>query len=440
MAVLFAFLLGVSVILVAYFLYDFSRQNFIRETEAAIDGEIAHILVETKEFTQLQRAYYIARKTREQKNPLYLYQGHDGQWLAGHLEAFPADVMRVTEGVVRFNVFFGTEDRTVAAKIYTFQDGTCLLIARDIDDILESQDYFKTMSTIIIIFMLVVLLISFFISTFVVRRINSIAATASDIMNTGDLSRRITINTSWDDLSNLAHILNLMFERIERLVLDMREVSNSIAHDLRTPLARLHARLEEASNACESNICDMSKVDFKLFLKETDHLMRIFNALLRISHIERNMFQENFTTIDLKLLLSDVIELYEPLAEEKEIKIVVNLEEGAAVTGNKDLLFQLFANILDNAIKFSPEGSVIDIKLLQQDKQWGVMIADQGAGIDASEHEKIFDQFYRCDKSRHTKGNGLGLRLVQVIANLHKANIILDDNKPGLQFKINFTA
>lgn len=280
----------------------------------------------------------------------------------------------------------------------------------------------------IIVCMSMVVGVSFLISYFVVSRINTIASTARDIMETGDLSRRISISTQWDDLSNLAQLLNAFLAQTESLMHGIREVSNNIAHDLRTPLTRLRNQIEEHKTRTPS------PQDMEALLAEADHLLAIFHSLLRINNIEQGKRHQSFAEIKLNELLEDVIDLYEPVAEEKNIRIIVYKDDSATISGDKHLLFQLFANLLDNAIKFSPISAQVMIAI----DRTKVMIADSGPGIHDEEKEQVFDRFYRGDASRHTPGNGLGLSLVKAIADLHKAHITLHNNIPGLKVSIAF--
>ncbi len=281
-----------------------------------------------------------------------------------------------------------------------------------------------------IFFMSAVVAISYFLSFFVVSRINIIAATAKDIMETGDLSRRISIDKGWDDLSNLAYILNDLFARVEELMQDVRQVSDNIAHDLRTPLTRVRNQLDDmkASNN------EPEKVD-KL-ISEADGLLQTFNALLRITNIEKGKRHTKLEELKLNKLIQDVIELYEPIAEEKNIKITSELSH-VKYEGDKDLIFQALANMLDNAIKFTTGGGSISISLEQKNGRPVIEIKDSGIGIGAADKSKVFDRFYRADSSRNSPGSGLGLSLVSAVINLHKGNIELLDNKPsGLTVKI----
>ena len=428
MAVLFTVLLAGCGIIMGWLLYDFGQQNFIRETEAAIDSEIAYNLSSMRPMSLAERVEYISQKAAQDSHPLYLYQNIEGLKLAGNLPQAPQQAQPIAEGLIGFE----SQGRKLAAKIHTFNDGNRLLIARNIDDIIASHERLKWLSLLMLIFMLTIIFVSFLISYFVVSRINRIGEIAKQIIETGDLTRRVPIDSNWDDLSNLGEALNLLLERIDELMRDIRDVADNIAHDLRTPLTRLRNQLEELQNR------SVKASDKAILLQEVDGLLSTFSALLRIANIEKGNRHQNFESIDLGNLLQDVIELYEPLAEEKELSINTNFNKSAAISGDRDLLFQLFANLIDNAIKFSPNSAAITIDLSSQLEVNTIIISDNGIGISEQEREKVFDRFYRSDKSRNESGSGLGLSLVKAALALHKGTITLTDNQPGLRVTLQF--
>ncbi len=280
--------------------------------------------------------------------------------------------------------------------------------------------------------MLAVIGISFFISVFVVSRTNRIARTAHEIMETGNLAQRIEVDSRWDDLSYLSSVLNKFLERNEDLVEGVQRVSDNIAHDLRTPLTRLRNNLEDLKNQNTGAAADSADA----LIAEADHLLGTFNALLRIARIETAQ-QRYFTPVALDDILHDIVDLYEPVAEQKGMKIVLTANP-LIYNGDRNLLFQAFANVVDNAIKFGPPDTAIDITLQGDQAAITCTVRDHGTGIPAAERENVFRRFYRGEQSRTTQGNGLGLSLVQAVIALHGGRITLDDAKPGLLVKITF--
>jgi two-component system sensor kinase len=306
-----------------------------------------------------------------------------------------------------------------------------ILIYLNHNVLLENTGIFITL-IICMVMMLLVIGVSYFISVYVVSRINHIAGIATNIMDTGDLSKRIDVSTKWDDLSALAFILNDLFAKVDELMIGIRQVSDNIAHDLRTPLTRIRNHLDLLKN----NIDDENKESVNFILDEADRLLETFRALLRISNIEKGKNIIEDEEIYVNELIDDVAGLYEPLLEEKEVKLFVNTKK-VQYKLDKNLMFQALANMLDNAMKFTPQNGSIHLGLYIEDKDIVIEIADTGKGIPIANKQKVFDRFFREDKSRSLPGNGLGLSLVKAIISLHKGKIELLDNIPcGLKIKI----
>lgn len=375
----------------------------------------------------------------------YVYYDQYGTVLYADIEVRKQEVSTIIEGLIQFEV--APEDilrgppvsngaTTIAAgKIKTFEDGSNLLVARAVTDALRTRQQMSFYGTITIGLMFTVIVISFLIGNYVVALTNRIARTSREIVSTGDLSRRIDVNTNWDDLSNLASILNHMLDRIENLIDGVRRVSDNIAHDLRTPLTRLRSNLEILESKAQKDN-DQELLDItQLLTSEADDLLQTFSALLRIANIESGKLVSEFVENPVETLLEDVIELYDVLAEEKGIAMHSELDK-AVLNCDRDLLFQAFANVLDNAIKFSSSGSSINIQLRASKEKLSISIVDQGSGVPEKDRDKIFTRFYRAEQSRNSPGNGLGLTLVAAIIDLHEGQIELIDNNPGLGVKI----
>jgi signal transduction histidine kinase len=437
MALFFTVLLGSASCILVYLIFAFSSQNFIRETEAAIDADIS-VMVELHQGKD-EAAFidFLNRRSAVIHGQFYLLLNADGRKLSGNLRALPNNVWPLSEGIIRFILqpqdapgLIEKENRSVAAKIYTFPNGNQLLVARDISDSARTFRRIQWLCGLIIGLMVIVVATSFVISTFVVSRINRIALTAQNIMDTGDLTRRISIDSSWDDLSNLAQVLNSFLSRIEQLMTGIRQVSDNIAHDLRTPLTRLRNQLEGFSaKQTEADAQD----ECEQLVSEADRMLETFTALLRIANIENAKRHTAFCDFAFNGMVTDVIELYEPVAEEKQISLQSRLEP-FMYHGDPNLLFQVVANLLHNAIKFTPRGGTIVLTLSGNQ----LVIQDNGPGIADSEKNKVFERFYRTDTSRHTPGDGLGLSLVAAIIDLHCGHIALSDAHPGVIATITF--
>jgi signal transduction histidine kinase len=268
------------------------------------------------------------------------------------------------------------------------------------------------------------------------RRIETISATSREIM-TGDLSRRIPTKGTGDDFDRLTDNLNSMLDRIETLMEDVRRVSDNIAHDLRTPLARLRTRLEFLR--MQKADSEQLRETVEQVVSEADGLLSTFNALLRIARIESGSGRAGFTDVNLASMMRDVVELYEPLAEEKHQHLRMQLTGDLRACGDRDLLFQAIANIIDNAIKYTPTGGTIEVLTDTNSNGGQITVADSGPGIPVQAREKVFERFFRLDASRTTPGSGLGLSLVAAVAKLHDIKVLLKDNRPGLRVILVFT-
>jgi signal transduction histidine kinase len=269
------------------------------------------------------------------------------------------------------------------------------------------------------------------------RRIETISRTARDIM-AGDFSRRIPVRGTGDEFDHLAASLNAMLERNEAAMESVRQVSNDIAHDLRTPLTRLRQRLELAQRRARS--VEEWRRAAEGCMSDMDAILETFGGLLRIAQIESGIPTRRFTKVDLSELLRTVIELYHPMAEEKGQSFTDDIASALTVWGDRELLTQMIANLIENAIKHSPTGASIGLVTRESPNTIGVAVNDSGPGIPAEERARVFQRFYRLKRSRSTPGSGLGLSLVEAIAALHQIGIELTDNGPGLRVTLRFHA
>lgn len=307
-----------------------------------------------------------------------------------------------------------------------------------INSITHDYNFITTLGWSISALLFFLALGGFYIAERVVYRINLIANTADNIMQTGDLSRRIPDFGSWDDLAKLAEILNQLFARVESLMDEVRQVSDMIAHDLRTPLTRLKNRLEALRDKSEDEQLGLEQQTDDL-LAEADHLLATFAAILRIRTIESGKWRGIGEEILLDQLIYDVIEYYEPIIHEKHQTLNTKLSN-ISFFGDRHLLFQAIANVIDNAVKYSPESGNIIISLETIDDNINLSITNSGS-IVAEEHlDLIFQRFYRTDMARTShQGNGLGLSLVKAIIKLHNGKIKATNTNDGFTIEIFLT-
>jgi signal transduction histidine kinase len=266
------------------------------------------------------------------------------------------------------------------------------------------------------------------------RRIDSITRTAEAIIG-GDIGQRIPLRGANDDIDRLAATLNHMLDRISALVESVRHVSSDIAHDLRTPLSRLRQTLEDGRRAHSAAEYERAT---ERAIGEIDSILETFSALLRIAQIEAGTRRAGFQDVDFSGLLESLAQAFAPVAEDAGQTIVTNVTPGLRISGDRELLTQMVVNLVENAIRHTQPGTSISIAAYQDANGPVLSVADNGVGVPAQDQKRIFERFYRLERSRTTAGSGLGLSLVAAIASLHAANITASDNKPGLRIELRF--
>lgn len=268
------------------------------------------------------------------------------------------------------------------------------------------------------------------------RRIEGFNRAANAIF-AGAIDRRMPVAGSDDEMDRLADNLNRMLDRIERLMAGMRQVSTDIAHDLRTPLGRLRQKLETLARA------DADRGERRLAeeaLGEADAILETFGALLNIAQLESGSQQPVFATVDLSALLTQVAEIYEPVANAGRRSLEARIDPGVLFEGDRALLLQLFVNLVENALTHTPAGSRVAIALEAEVAGWSAEVADDGPGVPVFERDRVFDRFVRLERSRSTPGTGLGLAVAKAIAELHGVAIVMEDNAPGLRLRLRFAS
>jgi len=328
-----------------------------------------------------------------------------------------------------------TRVRVLATRL---PNGYRLLVGRDLNDEQALMDHtLKIVIAVIGITFLLATLGSIVLGRYTLRRIDAFSRTAGDIM-AGNLGKRIPLGGRDDEFNELGQRLNAMLERIEQLMAAMRQVTENVAHDLRSPLNRLRTRLEvtllEARNPAEyRDVLEQALVD-------TDGLLQTFNALLSIARAEAGIQRTDWTTLDLAALAEELADLYGALAEEKNVRLLCEAPEKITLRGHRQLLAQALSNLLDNAVKYTPAGGQIMVAVGCLDRTPVLTVADNGPGIPAAQRDAVTERFTRLDNARSTPGNGLGLSLVKAVAQLHEAELILADNQPGLRVTLRFAA
>ena len=379
-----------------------------------------------------------ARVNRQQAtgNSIYLLTTFTLTPLVGNLDRWPKNAS-INNDWIEFALEINeqtNETHLARAKIFRLPEKYGLLVGRDIHQLTEAKRRIvQALTWGLVIMVLLAFVGGLVLSRRTVRKIERINQTTKSIMS-GDLSRRVPVTGRNDDFDQVADNLNQMLDRIQMLMDDVRRVSDNIAHDLRTPLARLRQHLEEAR--LQEDPSSKSAINLEQSIKEADSLLITFNALLRIARIEAGQVKAGFADVNFTLLLDDIVEFYEPLVEEKNQALEKTLEANIVSSGDRDLLFQTFANVIENAIKYTPNNGNLSVSLIKLSTNLIVTIADNGPGIPVSERENVFRRFYRLDQSRSSSGNGLGLSMVSAVIALHNGTITMEDNTPGLRIVI----
>ncbi len=383
----------------------------------------------------------VERRVRQPGASLYLVTNFQGQTISGNIKSLPPDVL-LQPGVRETSyerVGESAIDRRALARIFLLPGGFRLLVGRDLED-RESLRNVMGGALLTSLFWLVVIgtLGGLFVARRVLRRVEAISESARSIMQ-GDLAQRLPLAGANDELDRLAANLNEMLERIQELMAGVREVSDNIAHDLKTPLTRLRNRAEEALR--NANQSSDYRIALEKMLEESDQLIRIFNALLMIARLEAGTERGDHVLFDLAASARDVAELYEPVAEEAGVDLVVETSGEVLVSGSRELMGQALANLIDNALKYgSPQKqgqrARVQVRVQRVGDKVEASVADQGSGIPAADRERVFGRFVRLEGSRSRPGSGLGLSLVAAVAGLHNGMVKIEDNEPGLRIVV----
>ena len=441
LALIYLALFGASVMVLLGFPYWSTAGFMSRQTDATIDAEITGLAEQYGQFGTVGLVRAIERRTADARasRGLYLVTGPGGLTpIAGNLSQWPAEAPDA-EGWLTFTLEYASPSARTGggdvdlgrARVFALAGGLRLLVGRDIRERLEIAGRIRqSLAWGMAITIALAALGGIFISRSMLRRIEAINKTSRDIM-AGSLSRRVPVRGSGDEFDRLADSLNQMLDRIEALLAGMKEVSDNIAHDLRSPLARLRTRLE--ATLMDDSDANAYRGAIEATIAETDGLLATFNALLGIAKAEAGTPRERFADFDAATLLADVADLYAPVAEERGLGFAAEASSDAVIRGDRDLVFQALANLADNAIKFSAQGGTVRLGLDRADGRARFTVADDGPGIPAAMRDEVRRRFVRLDQSRTTPGSGLGLSLADAVAGLHDGELVLDDNAPGLR-------
>jgi signal transduction histidine kinase len=359
--------------------------------------------------------------------------------VAGNLKVWPSD-MKGSKGWGTFSASDWKPDAAnrplLRATFETLPDGSHLLVGKDIGDLDEFVAKIKTALALGVLLIFVLAgVASLYVTRRTVGRIEAINATSRSIMQSG-LGKRIPLRGTRDEWDQLAENLNLMLDRIEALMGEVKQVTDNVAHDLRTPLTRMRGRLEKASGKARDGNQDQALIADTI--GDLDGVLGMFTSLTRIAQIEANDRTAGFRAVNLAEIAGEVVELFDAAAEDKGSHLNTTGASLALVSGDRDLLFDAVANLVDNAIKHGRDAGQVTVEVTQNEDGAAISVSDDGPGIPVNECQHVFKRFYRLERSRRTPGNGLGLSLVAAVARLHAANINMLDNAPGLKFQLRF--
>jgi signal transduction histidine kinase len=317
-----------------------------------------------------------------------------------------------------------------------FDENTYVLVTNDVSDLAQSRVLIiRSFGIALGVTVVLALGGGLIIGGLLLRRVDAVNRTARAIIS-GDLTRRIPVVGPHDELGGLAESLNRMLSRIEELMESLRHVSSDIAHDLRTPLGRLRQRLEASRLRTRSSAEYESAIDAAI--EDTDAILKTFEAMLRIAQIEAGARRARFSDTDLSGIADTVFEAFEAVAEDEGKSLDAHIKPKITVNGDRELLTQMLANLTENALRHTPAGTAMNVRLECVNGSPRLTVSDTGPGIPAEERERVFRRFYRLDASRTTPGSGLGLSLVSAVVKLHDATISLEDNEPGVRVVIAF--
>ncbi len=434
LALLYAGLTGISFFLLFGVIF-WSTARFMRhQIDDTVSNELNEVLTDGQSQTTAGIQVLVQGMARHSSGFYYLFQGRNGEVLAGNLPKIdPTPGIREWGGPAgaRKTPYSGIRGRGVDVS------GDYLFVGWSTHQLNEMEE-FVAASFIggVVASIMLALAGGVVMSGRLMRKIESVSETSRNIVN-GDLKQRVQVRHGGDEFDHLALSINSMLDRIETLMDDLRQVTTDIAHDLRTPLTRLRNRLELAQRTHAG--VESLRATIGAARQDIDGILEIFGALLRIAQVESGARRAAFALVNMTDLLNTVLEVYRPAVEEKQQHIEEAVDMNLGVFGDKELLTQLFANLVENATLHSPRGATLSVGA-HADEEWvHVSVTDSGPGIPESMRTKVLGRFFRLEDSRTTQGSGLGLSLASAIANLHNAPLVLSANDPGLCVRVSLS-
>lgn len=424
---------ALAIILIGAIVFYAAHASFARQMDASIDGAHTALLAEYRAERVDGLIEAIGRRQQRSGDELgYALFDKAGRHIAGNL-----DLPRPALGWSHV-VFNDPEEGPDPARALTtsLDDGERLVVAADLEP-LERID-----ATILTIFAFALAAIAsigtagaLLLGAYLRRRLSRITLTADAIIG-GALDHRVQVGNSIDEFDRVAMALNHMLDRIATLVGNLRQVSNDIAHDLRTPLGRMRSLMERA--LIEDSDAASRRVALENAIAQSDEVLQIFEAMLRIAEIEEGAARRGFEAVDLGELVAEIVDSFQPVAEEEAHLIEAKGEPGCLVLGDRRLIGQALVNLVENALRHTPPGTKITVGTIDRITSIHLFVADDGLGVPATDRARIFERFVRLESARSTPGHGLGLSMVAAIADLHGAPLATEDASPGLTVSLIF--
>ncbi|HEU4620135.1 MAG TPA: HAMP domain-containing sensor histidine kinase [Gammaproteobacteria bacterium] len=434
LTIVYAALFAVSVAALFAFIYWSTIGYLERQTDAIIQADVAGLYEQAERRGLIGLIDVIMERVDNDTEGRSILGLFDAGLLpvAGNVKRWPPQ-LTVSNGWVDSLAVANEGGGTtpVRAQILSVGPGFRLMVGRDVRELARINEVFRRAAIWGLGLTLgLALLGGFLVGQNAQRRIAQINRTTRQII-AGNLSQRVPVRGGRDEHDELARNLNAMLDQIEKLLEGIRHVGDSIAHDLRGPLTRLRNRLDTLAGEPQP-----SRDGLEECVAQADRLLETFSALLRIARVESGAYRSEFEAVDLAQIVRDVCELYQAAAEEHDIELACGQSRpDAVVFGDRELLAQALTNLLDNAVKYTPTGGRIDVKLAAvgaPPSAYVLSVADTGPGVPSELREQVLQRFARLDQSRSLPGNGLGLALVKAIAEQHEAELALGDNHPGL--------
>ncbi len=404
-----------------------------QETAEVVQAELRGIVERVDPRDPRTLVDTIRDRARGESEAVYLLADASGNKLAGNLNAWPAGVPMDGSWInLRVTRTSTGQEIEIGARAYLAPYNTRLLVGRD----LKAQRGFQAAlmeagAVALIAAILLAAASGFVLNRLVMRRIGDIDRTARAIV-AGDLTHRIPVRPGEDEFTRLAVTLNGMLERIEALVTELRTVTESLSHDMRTPLTRLKTQIQRAADADLDG--PVRREALGQAADEADRILASFSAMIDIARAEAGMARDQFTDVDLVEVVRDIHELHQPLADEMGVKLSFEADPSVKVKGHAQFLAQLVSNLADNALKHGGQAITMSVRAANGGAE--LVVADRGPGIPADQREVALKRFGRLDASRTTPGSGLGLSLAATLARMHGGVLLLEDNEPGLRVRV----